>query len=861
MKLMKLFSALGVILALASPVWALEDSKPGLLFSNATANATSPSLEVKDYASTGLGVDISGTATVTIQARTSPDGTYRNILCRDTAAGVDVSAVTASANLQCNTAGMVQLQAVISGCGGCTVSVRSRITTAKSGGGGGSIGSGTAFPANPVVGQLFIVTDDSVVGACDSAAGVAVTLCRWNGSAWIKLGDGTSAGGALSSTDIDTSAELRAIMTDETGTGFLYFQGGDLGTPSAGVLTNATGYTFTNLVGTITDAQVPNTITIDLAATATALAANPANCAAGEFAAGITAAGVGEGCTALPTTIVGTANQISVSSPTGTVTLSIPATLDLNAKILRIPHSASLPGTCSTGDLYGADSATTGQRIYYCESANTWVVQGDGGGGGSIGGSTGATDNAILRADGVGGATLQTSGCTISDAGALSCTGGITAGTSGTGVFTMLEGVAPGAGANAGEHNLYFDSSDSKLKSHENGGVVVTYARTVDNLAVFAATTSTELAGVLSDEIGSAGGFMRGTGATITSPTFAGTAPVMADGVTWTFNPNGTNAGINVGSQAGLVGSPQNGDIWYDSTGNKYKCRENGVTVDCISTGAGSGDITDVTAGAGIAVATPGGPAPAVSWDASTFVNNVTLWDGANASRTLTINLSGTDPVFTFTSNTVNLSTGALQVGGVAVLTADSSATLTNKTLDAEGTGNVITLPKRIWLPAAGCNNATAGSIWDLPSSNPAVAACVTGTNTQKGVLNFADASNLSAQITWKLPSTWTGTMDANIKWYTSATSGDVVWQLATICVADAETDDPAFNSASTVTDTAKGTTLQTNDASITTVTVTGCAAGELMHVKIQRDSAHASDTLAATASLIGVELVVREAM
>ena len=38
-----------------------------------------------------------------------------------------------------------------------------------------------------------------------------------------------------------TSAQLRGVLSDETGTGFAYFQGGDLGTPSAGVLTNATG--------------------------------------------------------------------------------------------------------------------------------------------------------------------------------------------------------------------------------------------------------------------------------------------------------------------------------------------------------------------------------------------------------------------------------------------------------------------------------------------------------------------------------------------------------------------------------------------------------------------------------------------
>jgi len=352
-----------------------------------------------------------------------------------------------------------------------------------------------------------------------------------------------------------------------------------------------------------------------------------------------------------------------------------------------------------------------------------------------------------------------------------------------------------------------------------------------------------------------------GTTPTLTTPVISG-AISFPDGVTQTFNPNGTNAGINIGSQAGLVGAPNNGDMWYDSTGNKYKCRENGVTVDCISTGAGSGDLTDVVAGAGIAVATPGGPAPTVSWDASTFVSSITLWNSANASRTLTAGLSGsTDPVITFSDGIMNLSTGTLQQGGVSVATDSSTNTFTNKTLDAEGTGNVLTIPSRKWFPAAGCNNATAGSIWDLPTSNPAVAACVTGTNTQKGVLDFADGSNLSAQLTYLLPSTWTGTVDAKMKWFTTATTGDVVWQLATICVADAETDDPAFNTASTVTDTAKGTTLQTNDASITTVTVTGCAAGELMHLKIQRDSAHASDTLAATARLIGVELVIREAM
>jgi hypothetical protein len=186
----------------------------------------------------------------------------------------------------------------------------------------------------------------------------------------------------------------------------------------------------------------------------------------------------------------------------------------------------------------------------------------------------------------------------------------------------------------------------------------------------------------------------------------------------------------------------------------------------------------------------------------------------------------------------------------------------TNKTLDAEGTGNIITLPKRLWFPAAGCNNATAGSIWDLPTSAPAVPTCKTGTNTQMGVLDFADATSLTAQVTYMLPATWTGTIDARVYWLTTATAGDVVWQIAIACNSDNESDDPAFTDDAFTADTAKGTTNLANITAVNTVTTTGtCVADDLAHIRIKRDAGHASDTLAATARLIGVELVIREVM
>lgn len=196
-------------------------------------------------------------------------------------------------------------------------------------------------------------------------------------------------------------------------------------------------------------------------------------------------------------------------------------------------------------------------------------------------------------------------------------------------------------------------------------------------------------------------------------------------------------------------------------------------------------------------------------------------------------------------------------------LAAQATITLLNTQYNAESTGNVLTLPLKLWIPAAICNNATPASHgWSFPTSNPGVPACQTGSNTQYGTMDFADGANtLSAQFHVMLPADFTGTLGVTFKWFTSATAGDVVWQIATICVADAETSDPAFNTASTVTDTAKGTTLQTNDATIASVTITGCAAGELMYVRVFRDPTTGADTLAATARLIGLELTPRRAI
>jgi len=189
-----------------------------------------------------------------------------------------------------------------------------------------------------------------------------------------------------------------------------------------------------------------------------------------------------------------------------------------------------------------------------------------------------------------------------------------------------------------------------------------------------------------------------------------------------------------------------------------------------------------------------------------------------------------------------------------------ASATLTNKTIDPEGTGNAIGEVEKIWIPAAGTNGTTPAPVWDLPSSGAPTATDVTGTNIHKGVLSFADSGLQTAQMTLLLPGDWSGALDIKILWYTTATSGNCKWQVSTAFTdtGASATDDPSFNTAQTVTTAAPGTGSRITSSSITGLTNTGSAAGALMHIKVGRDGTDGSDTIGAAALFIGAEITMR---
>ncbi len=227
------------------------------------------------------------------------------------------------------------------------------------------------------------------------------------------------------------------------------------------------------------------------------------------------------------------------------------------------------------------------------------------------------------------------------------------------------------------------------------------------------------------------------------------------------------------------------------------------------------------------------------------------------------------------TSGTINLApaTGALGTSNLVLPIASDTLvakattdTFTNKTYDAEATGNVLTVPTKIALPAAGCNNVTPGTFWDLPTTNAGTPFCVTGTNIQKGVLQFADSANQSAQTTLNLPDDWSGAIDIKLL-FTSAdtTSGHTEkFTVATACTTPSSgsgtTDDPSFNTAQTLTYTLGASEVGSalRKVSQAGLTATGCSAGSVLHLKVGRD---VTDTDTGTINFVGAELTIRRAM
>lgn len=693
-----------------------------------------------------------------------------------------------------------------------------------------------------------------------------------------QVANGISAAGVLSCT-----AAGVGVVTSITGTVDQVTVGGTAAVPVLSlpnpIVRNLTG----NVTGNVTGSAGSTT---GNAATATALAADGANCSAGQFPLGVDASGAAQTCTALPTTIVGTANQIAASAATGTVTLSIPTSPTLPGTTTGT-FSGALTGNASTATALAADGANC--------SAGSFPLGVD---------ASGAAQSCTVATTGTVTSVAQTvpqehaiSGSPVTTTGTLAITRAAVNAIGNLGASPTINwnsGVTQSGTLNANATVAFSNPVSGQLYQlillqDATGARTVTWPAAVvwpDGTALTVNPTASTRTLVTLWYDGTNyqawldGGTLRAVSLTLNSGTTGSVAIGDGTNVTTVIASTGMNYSLDAAGTDTYVGTISPAIAAY-VTGAQYVLKvatanTGAATVNLNGLGAKSivkviGGVTtalvtgDILADQIVYLAYDGTNMQMQSVLASTVTatSTTTLTNKTLSGNTATNLISGSGTLTLNTSGTVTAPNATDTL--VAKATTD---TLTNKTIDAEGTGNVVSLPFRIFLPAAGCDNVTAGTLWDLPTSTPAVATCVTGSNIQKGVLAYADTSGgFSAQITLALPADWTttGGVDVSLYWTTTATSGNAKWSVSTACtLVDATaTDDPTFNTANTVTTAAPGTASRVQTSTIAGMTMTGCttATAALLHLKVFRDGADAADTIAATANLIGLMLTLRRAI
>lgn len=124
--------------------------------------------------------------------------------------------------------------------------------------------------------------------------------------------------------------------------------------------------------------------------------------------------------------------------------------------------------------------------------------------------------------------------------------------------------------------------------------------------------------------------------------------------------------------------------------------------------------------------------------------------------------------------------------------------------------------------------------------------------------MDFDASTDEHAQFSVALPKSWdsTTTFCARFHWQSSASSGDVIFGLQAVCIANNAAVDAAFGTAQTATDTALNASR--NHVSDWTAAITPANAADdcLTWFQVYRDADAAGDTLAADAKLMGVELL-----
>ena len=244
----------------------------------------------------------------------------------------------------------------------------------------------------------------------------------------------------------------------------------------------------------------------------------------------------------------------------------------------------TLPATCSVGEAYYKVDATAGQNLYLCTASDLWT-QADG---------PPPTAAPYLVLDNHAGLTTERK--VVADQGVMITDGGA----NGTATFGLDPTYVPTFGGNNAFTGITDFSSAAELRLLTGAGIPVAtdcsaadevgrvYVRSdsdaVDSslyLCTNAGTGAYAWEGPYKSAAGPPGGTASELQFRSGASAFGGVRGSVVNDNKLSLGPDETEAGLNVGTFAGDPSSPDNGDIWYNSATNRFRCNENGEVKDC----------------------------------------------------------------------------------------------------------------------------------------------------------------------------------------------------------------------------------------------------------------------------------------
>ena len=218
---------------------------------------------------------------------------------------------------------------------------------------------------------------------------------------------------------------------------------------------------------------------------------------------------------------------------------------------------------------------------------------------------------------------------------------------------------------------------------------------------------------------------------------------------------------------------------------------------------------------------------------------------------------------FTATGSAVNeITVTNAAASGDPAISATGSDTNIDLNLVAKGTGVVqsngsalaVTGKQTIWVPATAMYATTTNGCADIDQTE------LTAGQPELKTLDFDPSSDENAQFTIAFPKAWDPSqlIMYQVFWTANSTNtGDCIWNLKGVAIANDDAIDTAFGTAVAITDAHSGTA---NDLNVTaqsgSVTIAGSpAADEDVFFNISRDADNGSDTFTGDAKLLGIKI------